>query len=747
MRKISFLLVIVLMISLMPATYATESDITPVTEVEHASQDAATAEVEETSQDAAETDAGTAIENDYTPQAEALKCLGLFLGTENGFELQRPATRAESAVMTVRLLGKESDAKDADFKHPFTDVPEWASPYVGYLYENGIAKGVSDTLYDSAELITPVQYATLVLRALGFNDSAGDFVWNESLDKMVELEIVTDEQASDFAANSNLSRGGVVAISYLGLFADFKGTNTSLLERFYLEDKLVTSEQLGAASAFDARLFMFSNIYGVAKPYPAGDALDSEEIFSKTSDAVFMIETRGLLDSGYEASTGSGFFITSDGIAVTNMHVIEDMSSTTIMTTDGKIYPVEGLLALDADADLAIIKVQGNGFPYLEIGDPDALRTAQRIYCVGSPLGFDNTISDGLVSSPKREYEGYTYIQTSAPIAPGSSGGALLNEYGQVVGVTTLGSYFGQINMAIPITALAELLHFPTMRSIRYFQAHSHFGLAPFALEDSYVRAESSDENPVQIMINNTVMFGTIKSADDVHRYFLDANATAEALLTLTSDSNHSAGLKFEVSTLDDEVILTSRHYDGEIFSLTTGLVSAEGLYTVKIYVDDESEPVKDWSNVNYELFWGYHVTFEVSGDTLYLSEFEPNNTAEHANYIPDLYMYFATISDKNDVDYYSFTIAEDSTYISTLELFGHSELEYGETGLYAEVFASDGTSVGKFTSDDDYDYFEQDLDAGTYYIKVWVKNTSVTWDNDFYAIDGWYLELDEVDD
>jgi len=667
-----------------------------------------------------------AAETDYTPQAESLKQLGLFLGTDAGFELERAATRAEAAAMTVRLFGKEADAKSGDYKHPFTDVPAWADPYVGYLYHNKITTGISESLYGSNQTATSAQYATFVLRALGYDDAAGDFSWDKSLDKMVSLKILTSGQAADFSSRG--LRGYIVAISHLSLFANIKESNMTMLEKLYLVDKAITQAQLLDASAIDARLSMVSNVLGVPKPYPAGEVLDSEEVFAKVSDAVFMLETKILTESDF--GSGSGFFITSDGIAVTNRHVIDFMSSASVKTTDGSSYPVEGVLALGSDVDIAIIKVKGSDFPYLEVGDPDLLRAAQRIYCVGSPYGFDNTVSDGLVSNPKREFEGQTYIQISAPIAPGSSGGALLNEYGQVVGVTAAGFDQGSVNLAVPITDLTETFRFPEIRSIMYLQAHSHFGAIPIT-DVTYTRTDTDGDKPEQTMDADTIMYGTIKSAKDVHYYALDIKETAEMIVSLTSNARNSAGLKFEVSDPSGNVILNSRHYKGEVFSLVTGLGASKGLYTVKIYVEDSGE---DWTNVKYELFWLYHKTYDDTGDSMIFFEFEPNDTPEYANYMPDFSMYAASISTKNDVDYYSFTLTERSVFFAAI--FTSEE----KSVLNAEIFDSNNKSVGKLSYDGEAEYFESRLNAGTYYIKVSAKNVSIDWDNLAYAISGWHI-------
>ena len=667
-------------------------------------------------------------ETDYTPQAETLKQLGLFLGTDAGFELNRSATRAEAAVMTVRLLGKEADALSNKYAHPFTDVPGWANPYIGYLYHNKIASGISDSQFGSNQTATSAQYATFVLRALGYSDAAGDFSWDKALGKMASLGILTNGQASNFSSNG--LRGYFVAISHISLFANLKGENTTLLEKLYLSDKAITQDQLITASINDARISMFSNINGIPKPYPAGGTLTPEEVFAKSSDAVFMLETKILADSDY--SSGSGFFITSDGIAVTNRHVIDFMSSASITTTDGKKYPVEGVLALEPDADIAIIKVRGSGFPYLELGDPAALRSAQRIYCVGSPYGFDNTISDGLVSNPNREFEGRRYIQISAPIAPGSSGGALLNEYGQVVGVTTLGFDQGSVNLAVKITDLADSFWFPQMRSVKYLQAHSQFGAIPVT-DVTYTMIGSNAGKPTQVMSNDTIMYGSIKSAGDVHYYSLDVKEEAEMIVSLTSNEISSANLRFEISDPAGNVILNSRHYKGEEFSIATGHAASKGLYTVKIYVGDNGG---DWDDVDYELFWLYHKANSDMDFSAIFMEFEPNNTPEYANYLPNNFAYISSISTKNDVDYYSFTLTSRSRY------FAYIGIDSEKSILNAEVLDSNNKSVGKFSFDEDgFEYINLQLSAGTYYIRVSVKNTGMLWDNEQYLIAGGVID------
>jgi hypothetical protein len=118
--------------------------------------------------------AALAASADASAAAEALYELGLFRGTSAGFELDRTPTRQEAIVMLIRLLGEEDDALGGSWAHPFTDVDVWAGEYVGYAYEKGYTKGISDDdvkghiFGGGSTEATAVQYLTFVLRALEY---------------------------------------------------------------------------------------------------------------------------------------------------------------------------------------------------------------------------------------------------------------------------------------------------------------------------------------------------------------------------------------------------------------------------------------------------------------------------------------------------------------------------------------------------------------------------------------------------
>jgi S1-C subfamily serine protease len=173
--------------------------------------------------------------------------------------------------------------------------------------------------------------------------------------------------------------------------------------------------------------------------------------------------------SGQELGIGSGFVVGGDGKIVTNYHVIH-VSGTTqadARFTDGASYQVQGVLATDPDTDLAVLKLQTTReFQPLHLGDSEHVHTGDRVIAIGNPLSglspvnTEATVSDGIVSGIRDWPEHkMTVFQITAPISPGSSGGALMSLNGEVIGVTFAQLVGGQnLNFAIPIVYVRPLL-------------------------------------------------------------------------------------------------------------------------------------------------------------------------------------------------------------------------------------------------------------------------------------------------
>jgi len=186
----------------------------------------------------------------------------------------------------------------------------------------------------------------------------------------------------------------------------------------------------------------------------SNSALNAEQIYKRCTPAVFYIEVYNA--AGKATASGSGFFIDSNGTAVTNYHVIEGASTAKIMRADNKTwYNVAGVYDYSKANDWAVLKIEGSGFPYLPKGDASTVVGGAPVFAIGSPKGLENTISEGIISNPSRRMDGVEYIQTSAPISHGSSGGALINKYGQVIGITSAGIDEAEnIGFALPITVV-----------------------------------------------------------------------------------------------------------------------------------------------------------------------------------------------------------------------------------------------------------------------------------------------------
>ena len=157
-------------------------------------------------------------------------------------------------------------------------------------------------------------------------------------------------------------------------------------------------------------------------------------------------------------SAGSGFFISSDGVIVTNFHVIDMASSISVEIGSGANYTVRQVIDFSNIYDLAILKIDVTDHPYLEIAE-DPVRKGEQVYAMGSALGtLTGTFTSGIVSSTSRTYGQIECIQIDAAINPGNSGGPLVNTYGEVVGINVAKYVDGEgLNLAIKTSTLEQL--------------------------------------------------------------------------------------------------------------------------------------------------------------------------------------------------------------------------------------------------------------------------------------------------
>lgn len=162
--------------------------------------------------------------------------------------------------------------------------------------------------------------------------------------------------------------------------------------------------------------------------------------------------------NGQPLSLGSGFFVRNGQVA-TNLHVVKGASRGYAKLVDQKTkYDIEGITAVDAERDLVILKISIPGVQIIPLGDSDTVQVGAPIYAVGNPRGLEGTFSQGIISSI-RKVGTDKILQLTAPISPGSSGGPVLNDKGQVIGVSVAIFRSGQnLNFAIPSNYLEKLM-------------------------------------------------------------------------------------------------------------------------------------------------------------------------------------------------------------------------------------------------------------------------------------------------
>jgi serine protease Do len=220
------------------------------------------------------------------------------------------------------------------------------------------------------------------------------------------------------------------------------------------------------------------NLTNVAYEAPSGPA-DFREAAKKVVPSVVSVDRYQQVRTGFffrdddqpaqveQTATGSGVIVSDTGYIVTNNHVVAGAVDVRVRTSDHHVYEAK-VLGTDPRSDLAVLKINATGLKPIEMGDSDTLQVGQWVVAAGNPLGFDDTISVGVVSSLKRSLpvengELSNAIQTDAAINPGNSGGALTDANGRLVGINSaIASSTGQsvgIGFAIPVNRVREVFN------------------------------------------------------------------------------------------------------------------------------------------------------------------------------------------------------------------------------------------------------------------------------------------------
>lgn len=350
--------------------------------------------------------------------------MGLVTGTQLGvYNPLGGVTIGETVALAARIHSLYYRAHTE-----FPDSDPWYQSYVDYAMENRIITAQYDD-YDAPALRRDL--AAILARAL-------------PADQLPAINTVENNSIPDVPYSMPYA-GAVYRLYRAGILTGSDENGSFLPE---------TGVSRAEAAAVAGRMTMDSQRKTVLLTAPEKEVLSGEEIFARCSNAVFFLEM--LDEKDQRVANGSGFFIGSDGTAVTCWHLLANGVTAKIMLPHSdKVYTLEGVYDYDTIDDWALIKVDGDGeeFSYLEIGDAKTNVGGASVYAFGSPLGMQNTITQGLICNPVRVEHRTNYILFSAAISSGSSGGALINKYGEAVGITAATYVYGQnLNLAINIS-------------------------------------------------------------------------------------------------------------------------------------------------------------------------------------------------------------------------------------------------------------------------------------------------------
>lgn len=330
----------------------------------------------------------------------------------------------------------------------------WYEPYMEYAVSEGIIA--------STDFADPTAYATRSQMAYIFYNAIPKSEYNE-INEVESIPDVDETEENNHEIEALYKAGVLTGNDSYGTFrpASYitRAEAATILTRVALKSErktftLQTKNNDGQSEKTDGQ-----SGENQGDDTQSGSELTASEIYTKCAPAVVYIAVYNA--SGNLMQSGSGFFIDSSGTLVTNYHVIEGGTSAKVTTTDNKTYDILGYYDYDKERDIALLKVDGAGFAYLNVSE-EKVSGGDTVYAIGSPLGLSNTISSGIVSNAERYYDGQDYIQVTAPISSGSSGGALIDSYGNAIGITSGVIYTEQevsqnLNLAVPATCIASL--------------------------------------------------------------------------------------------------------------------------------------------------------------------------------------------------------------------------------------------------------------------------------------------------
>lgn len=376
-----------------------------------------------------------ALEGEGTRAAQTLSALGLVSGTPNGYDTSATATQEQAAALLVRLLGAEQEAAADRRSCGWGNVPHWAQNAVNYCANHAL---LDQEEYRPNAAVSAELWCSMLLRAIN-EPIAGGSVNTARRIGLIALPL-----------EGTLTRGELFETALSALTAPRLSGGASLLDSL-IGKSLCTEEKAASLGLRSERL--------------NARQLTDRHIAAVLQLALYENETSYAEDDA--SASASAILISDDGLALTNCHSIRDAVIGTATLVTGEVFRIDRVLFYDDPLDLAVIRIDRTStdgvivprFSYAELVDRKDVRVGDTVYAIGNPLGLGLTVSQGIINSVSHvaDLSNRPCFVSDATISRGSSGGALFNELGQVIAVTT-GAYNLGNNMYLSVP-VAPVLH------------------------------------------------------------------------------------------------------------------------------------------------------------------------------------------------------------------------------------------------------------------------------------------------
>jgi S1-C subfamily serine protease len=335
--------------------------------------------------------------------------------------------------------------------------------------------------------------------------------------------------------------------------------------------------------------------------------LNASGIFQKVNPSIVYIESYNKYNQ--KVGTGSGVILTKDGTVVTNHHVLVNVTEITyvkIKLANGQIYETDQVIGYDAKRDLVVLKIDGpkNLVP-LELGDSEKIKTGEKIFALGSPLGIQNSVTEGIISNKSIIDNKQSFIQFTAPISQGNSGGALVNIYGELIGINVAYFINGQnMNLAIPVNDYKKLKK--SVRLTILDMNQEYFVPVNGSGDTKEVEYNDTFDTSNEIIYADGTIKGQLKNAKDMDIfYFLVTDYLKISILGSTLDSALSEDFGISLYDVDGNLVVHGEIYFNEEYNQYLCDLYADlapGYYHIAVYALDGTK--LPYNKTDYEVYY-----------------------------------------------------------------------------------------------------------------------------------------------